>query len=275
MPERTLHPEWRAENEPTKYPFGRSSALTNGTDVLLEGTFLDAALYPVGGQVGQYLSQVIITHTTATLYVGDAEEPQRASGEFNLVSPPDLIRLTDTAGRPAGVLVSESQRLSIFQSWSVGTHTFLRAHTEFAASVVFPVPATGVRGIQLEDGSLFTDEVWMVGEDGVVLRRETVVAPGPCGQPAAPVEVIRVDVVGDPLFRRRLCEGEALFATPRFLQTITVDDGVQRVQCGPDDFGDFKFTVNNDLAEDTVLRVRPTRDGIVVEAVGSLLQGVR
>jgi hypothetical protein len=47
------------------------------------------------------------------------------------------------------------------------------------------------------------------------------------------------------------------------------------VRCGPDEAGDFKLTVNNDLAEDTVLRIRPTEAGIVIEAEGSGLESVR
>lgn len=275
MVQRTIHPEWRASNEPTKYPFGDRATLTNGIDILLEGIFLDAILYPIGGQARMFLSQVEIEHDRAILSIGDPETNVLATGEFDIISPPSRVKMTDALGRPAGLFISEPLRLATFQSWTVGTHVFQIGDTEFAGTVAVPTPELGVRGIQLEDGSLFTGDVWIVGDDGVVVRSEPVTEPGKCGEPDVPLSVIRVDIVGDPLFRRRLCTDADLFETPRFVRSITVDDGKQQVTCFPDEFGDFKLTVNNDLAEDTVLRVRPTREGLIIEAVGEALQGVR
>ncbi len=275
MVERRLHPEWRAENEPTKYPFGSNATLTNDVDVIIEGVFLDAILYPIGGQERVFLSRVDVNHDTVTVTIGDLINPALAAGSFDLLAPPDRFKLEDEFGRPAGVLVSESIRLSTFQSWIVGTHVFTVDQTEFAATVAVPTPELGVRGILLDDGSLFTDEVFLVGDDGVVLSVEESEIPTRCGVPARPISIIRVDIVGDPLFRRRLCDPNDLFVTPRFVETITFDDGKQKVKCGPDGVGDVKMTANNDLAEDTVLRIRATENGIVFEAVGSTLSGVR
>jgi hypothetical protein len=276
MAERILHPEWRDENETTKYPFGSNASLTNGTDVILEGIFLDAILYPIGGSVRLFMPLVTVAHNQVTLSIGDDVNGILATGSFDLVSPPDRVTFQDAFGRPAGVLVSEPNRLAIFQSWAIGEHSFGQSDTEFAATVVVPTPEIGLRGVQLEDGSLFTGEIWMVGDDGIVLQAEDLQVPSPvCGDPAIDVAVIRVDAIGDPLFRRRLCTDDNLFVTPRFVKTITIDDGRQRVRCGPDEAGDFKLTVNNDLAEDTVLRIRPTEAGIVIEAEGSGLESVR
>jgi hypothetical protein len=272
---RIVHPEWRASNEPTKYPFAERAKLTNGTDIILEGIFLDAILYPIGGQARIFLSRVDIEHDSVTVSIGDPSTAILASGTFDILSPPSRVKLTDTLGRPAGLLVSEPLRLATFQSWTVGAHTFDADETEFAATVAVPTPEVGVRGIQLEDGSLFTGEVWIVGDDGVVVRSEPITAPGKCGEEDVPLSVIRVDIVGDPLFRRRLCTDAQLFETPRFVRCITVTDGKQSVKCLPDAFGDFKITVGNDLAEDTVLRIRATPEGIIFEAVGDPLEGVR
>jgi hypothetical protein len=275
MPERTLHAEWRDEQESTKYPFGSNATLTNGTDIILEGIFLDAILYPIGGEARLYMPLVTLTHDQVTISIGDTVNGILASGAFDLISPPDRVTLQDAFGRPAGVLVSEPGRLATFQSWTVGEHAFGQEDTEFAATVVVPTPEIGLRGIQLADGSLFTGEVWMVGDDGVVLRSEDLQVPSEvCGADPIDISVIRVDVVGDPLFRRRLCVNDDLFVTPQLLKTITVDDGRQRIRCGPDENGDFKLTVNNDLAEDTVLRIRAGENGLVIEAEGSTLQGV-
>jgi hypothetical protein len=274
MAQRIRHPEWRDSLEPTNYPFSDTASLYNGRNFILSGMLLDASLYPVGGQARMYLSKVAITYDTVTIYVGDPVNAELASGSFDLINPPSLVKLTDSLGRPAGVLVSDPLRLASLQSWGVGSYIFTLSQSEFAARICCPAPQIGLRGIMLEDGTLFTGDIWLVGDDGVVLRTETVSLPSTCGQGDQSVEVIRVDVVGDPLFRRRLCNPNDLFETPRFLKTLSFTDGVQTVVCGPDDVGDVKITVNNNLAEDTVLRVRPTPDGIVFESVGDELQAV-
>jgi hypothetical protein len=270
MPSRQLFQEWRQSNDVTNYPFAAEATLTaQDGSILLQGSMQDAALYPIGGQAGLYLSQVVIDHQSVQIFIGDPTNKTLASGTFKLIVPPDEIVLTDTYNRPAGILVSESKRLGIFQSWGVGTHVFDQAASEFAATVCMPTPQIGVRGIQLEDGSLFTGDVWLIGDQGVVLRTEDITLPASCGQQAQAFKAIRVDIVGDPLFRRRLCS-PTLFETPQPLQKIRVKHPLGVFECTPDVFGDIKLTANNNLAADTVLRIRTTPQGVVMEAVGSL-----
>lgn len=271
MAERILFPEWRKQNETIKYPFSSRASLVNNTGrVLVEGTFLDAALYPIGVANGLYLSSVEITFQKVLLRLSATGQPDIATGEFNLVSPPDEITFVDVYGRPAGVLVTEGRRLSLFQSWGVGVHEFIQSQSEFAATCVFPTPEIGVRGIQLEDGTLFIGDVWLVGDDGVVFRHETATATilGTCRTET--VQVIRMDIVGDPLFRRRLCQPTDLFTTPRFVRTITIVGPNMTFTLPPDDAGNVILSTINDLASDTVLRIKTTPDGIEIGAVGSV-----
>lgn len=253
---RILFPEFRDEQGPTRYPFGDEATLaTTGGLAVGPDTFLDAALHPVGGGERQYLSRVRVAARQVTLVVGDPETPELASTSFDPLAPPDLLELTDAYARPAGVLVSDATRLAVFQTWPAGEHRFAPGATEFAASCVTPMPQVGVRGFVTPDGTLFTGDVWIVGEDGVVVRRDDA------GN-------VRIDVVGDPLFRRRLCQPVQLFTTPRFVKTI---NGMR-----PDERGDFKITVGRALAADTVLRVfADDTGGITFEAVGQTLQGVK
>ena len=55
-----LFTEWFNENEKRRYPFSDQATLTNGADTILEATFLDAQLYPLGGDAVQYLSLIHI-----------------------------------------------------------------------------------------------------------------------------------------------------------------------------------------------------------------------
>jgi hypothetical protein len=268
---RTQFPEWRKQNEPTKYPFSDAATLTNAAGRLLtEGTFLDAALYPIGAAVGLYLTKAVVDFQTVTLYVGTQAAPELASGSFSLVEPPDQVALADAYGRPAGALVSEGRRLGLFQSWGTGTHEFDPADTEFAASCVFPTPEVGVRGVRLETGELFVGDVWLVGSDGVVFRATDAVVPVPGTCETRTVRQVRMDVVGDPLFRRRLCQPAELFVTPRFLKSVRVIGPNMDFTIPPDAAGNINITTVNDLAADTVLRIVNKDGGIEIGAVGSV-----
>jgi hypothetical protein len=259
---RIIHPQWREEQEPSKYPFADSASLmtTGGIDIG-QDTLLDAHLYPIGGAERMYLSSIVASGDEITFNIGTIAVPALCSVTFNGLNPPDVLRLEDAYERPAGVIVSESIRLSRFQGLGQGTHSFELSASAFAASVCVPTPEVGVRGLVTEDGDILTGDVWIVGENGVVVSEDTVEVP--TGQRA-----IRVDIVGDPLFRRALCDGTItspagdipLFQTVSYLQTI---NGVS-----PDEFGDLKITTGSHLTADNILRIRPDVEGVRFEAVG-------
>lgn len=274
MSENRAFAQWRDENRTTLYPFSPEATLTNGTQTLLEGSLIDANLFPIGGDESLYLSSVTVTYQTVTITIGTNANAAIASGSFPLLSPPTSVALSDQFGRPAGLLVSEGVQLGLFGAWGVGTFKFKQAQTAFAATVCVPVPDVGVRGIQLPDGSLLSGEVWLVGDDGVVLSSSQITtAAAACGAAEQTYTLVRVDVVGDPLFKRRLCSPSSLFATPRFLQSITFKDSRQSVKVLPDERGDVKITVNNNLSPDTALRVHPTAAGTQFDVVGTTTQG--
>lgn len=273
MIERQIYPQWREQNGTTKYPFAEVATLRNDEGKqLLEGTFLDAVLYPIGSGVGLYLSQIVLTHESVTITVGTLTDPALCSGSFDVVDPPDSLALTDVYGRPAGLLVSESVRFAILQSLGVGTHDFAPEQTEFCASVCIPTPEVGVRGLELPDGTVLVGDVWIVGDDGVVVRTEDYDEPAACGVPVTSLQAIRIDIVGDPLYRRRLCSNADLFATPRFIKTLRIVGPNQSFDCAPDEFGEFKLSLMNAEAPDTVLRITPTPDGLKIGAVGQKLK---
>jgi hypothetical protein len=101
-------------------------------------------------------------------------------------------------------------------------------------------------------------DVWLIGEDGVVLRKDE--------------NAIRVDIVGDPLFKRKLCTTTGgnieLFVTPNFVRTV---NGIK-----PDEYGNFTITANNELAGDTILRIYPdaANNVVKIEFVGQRLESV-
>jgi hypothetical protein len=216
------HPEWRDSHEPTKYPFGQDCTLVNEAgDVIFETTFLDATFYVIGAQAGLYLSRISVDVDNVTIWVGDPTVAQLAYGTFTRAEPPDELRFVDNYGRPAGLLVSESIRMALFSSWPAGDHDFLPTQTQFVARCCHALPMVGVRGFELDDGSILTGDVWLVGDDGVVLSCDSVDEAGACGEDVTSTTAVRVDIVGDSLFRRKLCSTPDFFETPHYLQTVT------------------------------------------------------
>lgn len=269
----TRHPQWRETLSPVDYPFADGMSLTNAQGTRLpRETFLDAVLHPVGALPPVYLSRLDIVGEQVRLVLGDGNTSELASGVLDLSTAAEHVPLVDVYGRAAGLLVSDATRLAAFQSLPQGSHAFNSSQTEFAARVLLPAPEPGLRGFLLDDGSVVAGDVWLVGENGVVLRHETRQLPpaGPAGEPET-VHVVRVDVVGDELYRRRLCN--QIFVTPRVLRTLTFRQGDREVVCGPDSLGNVSVAAGTLSAPDSILRVRSTREGLVIEAVGQQLEG--
>lgn len=254
MPERRLFPEFRDQYERTRFPFA-DSALLSPTNADMQDIdndmFLDASLYPIGAVGGLYISKITVATGLVEITIADSTASEVAAATFDPLTPPAVLRCTDALGRPAGILVSEASRLSRFSAWAVGVHTYRATSTPFTDSCVIPTPEVGVRGILTEQGDLFTRDVLIVGDNGVVVRED---GDG----------VIRVDIVGDPLYVRTLCDPLELFNTPRFIQTVN--------GCPPDAQGNFQITVGDHLNAATIIRVYPNGDGVVIEAVGQTIQ---
>ena len=272
MAERTVHPQWRDANESSKYPFADTATLTSLTGVVLdEDTFLDAHLYPIGNAANLHISSVIVASPNVTINVGTSDNSSLCSVTFDLFSSTSVLssaslidyslKLVDAYNRPAGVFVSDAIRLSRFRSWNEGTHDFEVAETEFCASVSTPTPESGVRGFTTINNDFVAGDVWLIGENGIVLRKVDTDTDG--------CHVIQVDAVGDPLFRRKLCKDEtltlnsikySLFGDTTYLQTIN--------KIPPDVYGNYVISAGDTTTTNTALRIVSTPDGIKLKVVG-------
>jgi hypothetical protein len=268
------HPEWRDDHEFNNYPFADDATLTNGDDTFQQDTFEDAAFYAAGAQATGYISRVNITGDIATFYIGDELVADLVSGTLDLTAPSDHIRFVDSSNRPGGLIVSTADKLAIFQSWTSGDHFFTPDQTEFVAQVWMPTPGLGLQGFQADDGQILTGDVYLVGDDGVQLSCDEVTIPASCGQGEETQYVVKVDIQGDPLWRRREC-APGFFSTPRFVERITFQKGGRNYVCGPGTKGDIKFYVNNATKTDTILRIRPEAKGLRIETVGEALEDIR
>lgn len=247
MPEQRFQ-EFYDEYAATKYPFLDICQLRADTGQSLDtDLFLDAALYPVGNTLTLHIATITVQSRLVVIAIADSRKVIVATASFDPFGAVSELAVADMYGRPAGVIVSDAARLSRFSSWVEGTHTFATNAAIFVPSCVIPIPAGGVRGIGTSQGDVLTDSVVLVGGPGVVLRDV-----GDAG--------IRIDIIGDPLYRRRLCEVASAFNTPLFVQTIN--------GCPPDQNGNISITVGSHLADKTILRLNQATDGLIIETNG-------
>lgn len=248
--------EFREQLAPTRYPFTDKSTLrtADGKD-LPPDLFLDASLYPVGNSQPLHIAKIVVVPRTATFTLATPTGGALATATLDLVNPEEILPFEDTAGRPAGVMVVNADRAVDLAGFVPGTYILGAAAASLAAACVIPTPAAGVQGIRLPDGSLLTGDIWLVGGDGVVLRLSEDLP-----------NAIRVDVVGDSLFRRKLCVPEELFTTPRFVKTIN--------GCAPDAYGNYNLLVGAHRHDAPVLRILPGNGGLIITAARKATPGV-
>ena len=249
--------EWRDQVKPTKYPFTDTSTLLTSDNLSFDReSVYDASFYIINWNSRLFLTSIEVysdPNKLVRLNIGDVSTNKAAYADIDPFNIPEIIRFEDTMGRQAGIMVVDPVSLSFLQSWSLGAHTF-RANAEFVPSVVTPMPAGYVTSLKDANGNYISGDVWLVGDNGVVLRSEG--------------DQIRVDIVGDPLFKRREYDDPDMFPTPRFIKTINNYE--------PDDYGDFKIVVGDYQARDTILRIYPdpSLPGLRIELMGQSLQSV-
>ena len=253
--------EWRDDNANIAFPFVDSAKLKTSLGVSLNNrAFLDAAIYPPGYVGRVFLGQVVSSLSGVTYVLTNERGVVIASGALTN----DEIWFSDALGRNAGVLIVDPTELP--QNWPIGTHSF-GTGAELVASVIELGADTAPTSLVLPDGTLITGDVWVVGDDGVVITQ--------AGDGST-----QVNMVGDPLFQRRLCDPEfnslvsiaTPFFTKTYLQALAIPVNGAWVEVAADQYGGFVISANDAMTPDSVLRIYPSDDGTVkIELVGKII----
>ena len=240
-----IHPPYR-DDAKGPFPFADRSTLLSETGMSLDPElFIDAMLYPPLNSDPLYLSGIAVTETTITYQVSGLFWAALVCG-VTVAFDAIVVELFDPDGRHAGLMLIDPSRLAQFRTWTLGSHTFTTDAATFVATCVSPEKRLGVTGLADTAGNSESGDVWLVGERGVTL---TVVS-----------DVVYVHVTGDPLWRRRICNGSSAFADTRFLKTIN--------DIPPDEFGGWTLGVGTKLNRNTVVRVQVEGSGIVLSVAG-------
>lgn len=249
---RIIFPDFREEQSDSRYPFADTANLTSTDGLEIpRNAFIDATLYTINGSNRAYISAISVDSAEVVLLIRTGNNSAPATARYNPLTPPASghVPVYDNNNRPAGLFILTADSLALFGGWPTGLHTFSANSTEFVSSVVIPAQESCVRALTNNADQFFTGDVWIIGDRGVVVRKE--------GE-----DTIRVDIVGEPLFKRLLCGTEETpFEPEPQLQTIN--------GCGPDEYGNFNITLLRKSVNDPVLRVYVKDDAIQIETVGN------
>jgi hypothetical protein len=253
--EHIIFPQFRDEQSDSKYPFADSATLKaeDGKTTFAKDVFIDATFYPIGGGTAIYISRVSVALNKIVISVTTVNPVVTVTASYTPLNLPatNILTFSDDYGRPAGVLIFNPDRIPEIYQWGFGVYNFVRKATEIVATAFIPAQEPGVRGLTVAGTNFVAGDVCLVGASGIVLRIDDN-------------NVIRVDVVGSPLFQREICDAVGRTKqTQRFLSTIN--------GCTADEFGNFTITATDRSITDgdsTVLRVYPSNFGLVIATVG-------
>jgi hypothetical protein len=253
----THYEEWRAQNANRKYPFADGASLLSNEGWMLNlGAILDARIYMLGATGAVYLSSIAIVDDVPTITIADSSAAHTCSTTIDVADATDTYALTDSAGRPAGVLVLDPNlKITAFST----NATFNQSATQFVTSVVASVPDAGLTGIVV-NGEVLSGTVYLVGQNGVQLSVDG--------------NNLRVDVAGDPYAYRRLSlEGVVPEPNRTAIKSVAVwytdpDNVTQLVgSVLPNEYGEIHLVTGDTIKEDNILRVLPATDGLGISAI--------
>jgi hypothetical protein len=185
---------WTAEARRNPYPFVDTASLTDATGLLrLSQAWIgDAKLWPsLAAPSRIYLSA--IERTTAALTISVSSLDSVIGSATILDFTRRRVALRNHAGDPVGFLAFAPGALQHIHDVPSKVYQFSVAATEFVASAISLQVANGLLSLSDNKGATLTRDFSVVGGEGVVL---SVRSP----------RAIRVDVIGDPYYRRETCE---------------------------------------------------------------------
>lgn len=252
MADEILFPEWRNSHENVNYPFADGATMVNidgkGID---RDLFEDARLWVVGSDATLYLKRIYVAADEMRFYFANDDDVELAYGYFEFDSIPanGKVPVVDLYGRPSGVLISTQYKLSAaIGQYPSGSTAFPPEASMLAPSVVVPMPDVGIRGFILDDGNAVTGDVYLVGDNGIVLSTED--------------GAIRVDVIGDAFAKHLECEEQDPIAAFCGVRTINY------IQ--PDVNRDFKFFTGGNASLDNILRIEVEGSQLKISSAKSI-----
>lgn len=188
--------QWPDIHRRDPYPFKDTASLRSNTGELTIDPrwFVEARFWPVTNSSRIYLRTLGRSGTTLSLQLAD-ESGVLAQASVEIDSGAKRAVFYDSAENQVGYLQTTEGGFLSFRDQPEGSYRFNLTATEFVPTAVTPQVRSGVTLLRDDFGSFLTGGWRMVGGEGVELSVD--------GQS------VRVDLVGDGLYRRDVCENPA------------------------------------------------------------------
>lgn len=184
--------EWPDERRRDRYPFADvASLVSTGGDLTLRNEwFRDARLWPEVADGRVYLSRIEISGDILTMEVRDRTRVlcRATVGETRAV-------FFDGSYQVGFIQLELGARAAIKAAAGDGVYRFSQTGGELVPTVVTPRVISGLEAVSVGGDALDTTTIRVVGGEGVRLV--------PSGSE------LRVDIIGDDLYRRDACEDPA------------------------------------------------------------------
>lgn len=189
---------WSQETKRSPFPFVDLATLKDASGLLTLSSswILDARLWPaMSAPAKVYLQSIERSKGLLRFTIASTEEVLCTAEVSDFTKK--RIAFFGAQGTQAGFMSFAAGGLQHIYDRPSATYLFPVEATEFVPAAVSPALIAGLGSVKDSRGNAVRGEIRVVGGEGVSLH----VLPG---------NLIRVDVIGDPYYRRDTCENEEL-----------------------------------------------------------------
>lgn len=241
---------------------------TDGLLTLLDRWLVDAALYPPAGEAPFSLDLITVQESVAAITLVDRDGLLIGLATCGR-SDTRPIAIYSPDGQLVGQLVPGPDANHTIFAAGDGQYRFGPGRADLVASVVMDLSAFGgFTSFSVDDQTVQTNDLVLVGEYGVQLTVEDTTAVQPDGS-VTPVIRVRLHAVGDPQYLTRVCEDNSRRPL-RFVREVVFQYGDFTHVCHPQN-GGVLMLAGSPSSSETALQVQSLADRINVRLRGKAL----
>jgi len=190
---RQIDQQWTDIHRDDPYPFKDTATLRSNTGELVidRRWFVEARLWPITNSSRVYLRTLFREGTTLTMQVA-SDLGTLATAVVAVDSSARRAVFVDASGLQVGFIQASAGGFGFIMDYPEGSYRFGLPATEFMPTVVTPQVRGGATQIKDDAGTFLTGNWRFVGGEGVALVKDD--------------DSIRIDLIGDELYRRDTCE---------------------------------------------------------------------
>jgi hypothetical protein len=186
--------QWEAENRRNPYPFVDTATLrdSSGIVTISPSWVLDAKFWPSMASASRvYLKEINRTKDMLTITIASLDEDLCTTETTDFTKR--RLAFYNANSQQVGFMSFAEGGLVSLHDIPTGVYRFASDASEFVASALAVEVLTGLNSIKGQTGDALREDFRIVGGEGVMLIKGSG-------------NKIRVDIIGDPYYRRDVCD---------------------------------------------------------------------